>query len=382
MEEEKNYDVPVQNIKFNRIFLLSDLHFGVRANSLEWLNNQLLFFDQFYFPFLEKNVKKGDVFFMLGDWFDNRQLLDVNVVNKAVDIIYRISRILPVYLMTGNHDIYKKKETDVNSLVAFKFIPNVTIFEKPCIITNNKSKILVLPWIGESTEEEQYARRNADKAEYILAHTDMAGFKYDNGHSIVRGVNLRDIKGYRRIFSGHIHKRQEIDHMMYIGSPYHTKRGDIGNKKAVYIFDPDNDKVEFFENNLSSVFQRIRLEDLMEWTLEYASQVLANNYTDIIVPDKYVHLFNLTKFIDLLKGCPYKKIETTGEKVKTDDDFVGIIDGEDIKDILTLLEMSIGDLNLTTEMLVKLKMLNKEYYEKASKEETVIADLEYETEEN
>ena len=154
MEEEKNYDVPVQNIKFNRIFLLSDLHFGVRANSLEWLNNQLLFFDQFYFPFLEKNVKKGDVFFMLGDWFDNRQLLDVNVVNKAVDIIYRISRILPVYLMTGNHDIYKKKETDVNSLVAFRFIPNVTIFEKPCIITNNKSNILVLPWIGESTEEE------------------------------------------------------------------------------------------------------------------------------------------------------------------------------------------------------------------------------------
>ena len=39
-----NYEVSIENINFNRIFLLSDLHFGVRANSLEWLSNQLLFF--------------------------------------------------------------------------------------------------------------------------------------------------------------------------------------------------------------------------------------------------------------------------------------------------------------------------------------------------
>jgi len=369
MSEEKDYNVPVQNIEFNKIFLLSDLHFGVRANSLEWLNNQLLFFDQFYFPFLKENVQPGDVFFMLGDWFDNRQLLDINVMNRAVDVIYKLSTILPVYLMTGNHDIYKKNETDVNSLVAFKYIPNVNIIEQPIIITNNKSRILILPWIGNKEEEELYAKANSKKAEYIFAHTDMAGFKYDNGRSIVKGVNLRDIKGYKKIFSGHIHKRQQIDHMYYIGSPYHTKRGDIGNKKAVYIFEPDKNKLNFFENNLSSVFQRIKLEDLMEWTLDYASKVLANNYTDIIVPDKYIHLFNLTKFIELLKDCPYKKIETVGEKVKMDDDFIGIVDGDDIKDILTLLEMSIDELNHPLEMLVKLKMLNKSYYDKASKTE-------------
>jgi len=360
------YEVPIQNIAYKRIFLLSDLHFGVRANSLEWLNNQLHFFANFYFPFLKKNVKKGDVFFMLGDWFDNRQLLDINVMNKAIDVIYQISKLMPVYLMTGNHDIYKKHDTDVNSLAAFRFIPNVTIYEDPIIVTNGTSKILVLPWIGTKEEEEKYAKANSKKADFIFAHTDMAGFKYDNGRHIVKGANLRDIKGYKKIFSGHIHKRQTIDHMFYIGSPYHTKRGDIGNVKKVFIFDPDKNEVEGFDNTLSSVFQRIRLEDLMEWTLEYSCSVLANNYTDIIVPDKYIQLFNLTKFIELLEGCPYKKIETVGEKVKIDDDFIGIIDGEDIKDILTLLEMSIDDLGHTMDMLVKLKMLNKKYYEKAS----------------
>lgn len=363
------YEVSTLKIEYKRIFLLSDLHFGVRANSLEWLNNQLHFFANFYFPFLKENVKKGDCFFMLGDWFDNRQLLDINIMNKAIDVIYQISKIMPVYLMTGNHDIYKKNNTDVNSLAAFRFIPNVTIFEEPIIITNKNSKILILPWLSTKEEEEAFAKANIKNADYIFAHTDMAGFKYDNGRNIIKGANLKNIKGYKKIFSGHIHKRQQIDHMYYIGSPYHTKRGDIGNKKMVYIFDPNNDKLESFENNLSSIFQRIKLEDLMEWTLEYAISILANNYTDIIVPDKYVQLFNLTKFIELLEGCPYKKIETVGEKVKIDDDITGIIDGEDIKDILTLLEMNIDDLGHSMEMLIKLKMLNKQYYNKASNKE-------------
>jgi len=364
-----SYKVPEYNIKYNNIFLLSDLHFGVRSNSIEWLNNQLLFFNNFYFPFLNKHKKEGDVLFFLGDFFDNRQLLDINVMNKSIDIIFELSKRMPVYLITGNHDIYKKDETDVNSLIAFKFIPNVTIIEKPCIYTNGNSKILVMPWIGSKEEEEKYIENNRNNAEYILAHTDLSGFKYDSGRNILKGIDTDALKDFKKIFSGHIHKRQFKENMYYIGSPYHTKRGDIGNNKAVYIFNPDENKINLFENNMSSIFQRIKLEDLMEWTLEQAHEILENNYTDIIVPDKYVHLFNLTKFIDLLKGCNYKKIETVGEKVKLDDEVIGIIEGEDVKDILTLLEMSIDDLGIPNETLVKVKMLNKHYYEKASKTE-------------
>lgn len=58
-----NYEVNTINIKFEKLFLLSDIHFGVRANSLEWLNNQMNFFDNFYIPFLKKNAKKNDAFF-------------------------------------------------------------------------------------------------------------------------------------------------------------------------------------------------------------------------------------------------------------------------------------------------------------------------------
>ena len=362
------YEVPSINIPYKRIFLLSDLHFGVRGNSIEWIENQLKFFYDFYIPMLKEKKKAGDILFILGDWFDNRQLLDINVMNKSIDLVFDLADILPVYFMTGNHDIYKKNDTDVNSLAAFRFIPNVTIFEDPVLMTNGKTKILILTWTGNGEKEESYAKANS--SDYIFAHTDIAGFKYDNGLNIEKGARLQKLSGVKRLYSGHIHKRQEHKGSIYIGSPYSTKRSDIGNRKGVYIIDPETDQQEFIPNTISPIFQSIELEELMEMTLERTYKTLENNYTDIIVPDKYIQLFNLTKFIDLLSGCAYKKIETRGEQNKLDESFGEILDGEEIKDIVTLLENNIEILEQNMETIVKLKLLNREYYEKAKSSQT------------
>ena len=149
--------------------------------------------------------------------------------------------------------------------------------------------------------------------------------------------------------------------------------GDVYKRqKGYYIFFPEKNKIDFIQNKFSPIFQRIMLEDLMEWTLERAHKILENNYTDIIVPDKYIHLFNLTRFTELLEGCAYKKVETVGEKKKLEDTFGELMDGEEIKDIISLLENAIDDLGHQMEFLVKLKLLNKEYYDKASKDEELI----------
>ena len=361
-----SFNVPTEHIDYKNIFLLADLHFGVRANSLEWLQNHTKFFRKFYLPFLKKNVKPSDILFILGDWFDNRQLLDIYVMNTSIDIIIELAEILPVHIITGNHDIYKKYDTDVNSIIAFKFIPNVFIYEKPVVITNSVSKILILPWIGDEKVEESYVKNNP--RDYVFAHTNIAGFKYDNNRHIHKGANFTAIKGIKKLFSGHIHKRQEFKQFIYIGSPYHTKRSDISNQKGVYIFNPDENKHTFTPNPFSPIFQRIPLDTILELTLAEASKVFNNNYSDIIVPDKWIHLFNLTKFIDLLEDCNYKKIETIGERITLDDELNVLSGNLEIKDILTLLEMSIDDLGHKMEVLVKLKVLNKQYYEKASKE--------------
>jgi len=369
MIDLKQFKVDTEKIEYNRIHLLSDLHFGVRANSVEWLTNQDQFFRKFYIPYLKKNFKKGDILFILGDWFDNRQLLDIYIMNSSIDIVLDLAEILPIYFITGNHDIYKKYDTDVNSIIAFKYIPNIRIYEKPTIVTDGNSNILILPWIGNKEVEENYVRAN--KFDYVFAHADISGFKYDNGRDIrsTSAANLSKFKNIKRLFSGHIHKRQELGNFIYIGSPYHTKRSDIGNTKGIYLFNPVDNSFSFTPNDYSPVYQRIMLEGILELSLNDTLKLLENNYTDIIVPDKYIHLFNLTKFIDILRDCNYKKIETVGERKRIEDELSDALNGVETKDILTLLEMSISDLGHQMEILVKLKVMNKKYYEKASKED-------------
>ena len=367
MTSPSSFKVGSEKIDYKNIFLLSDLHFGVRANSLEWLQNHMRFFDEFYIHYLKKHMREGDVLFILGDWFDNRQLLDINVLNRSIDLVIELSEIIPLYFITGNHDIYKKYDTDVNSLRPFKNIPNVTVYEKPLVITNGESKILVLPWVGDEKMEEEYVRKNDHN--YVFAHTNIAGFSYDNGRQIHKGAKFTQIDGIKRLFSGHIHKRQEYQQYIYIGSPYSTKRSDIGNQKGVFKFNPATNKVSFTENKFSPLFQKVPLENILELTLNESVKIFNNNYSDIIVPDKHIHLFNLTKFVDLLDGCKYKKIETVGERKMLGDDLTEMVEGVDIKDILTLLENSIEDLQHQAEVLIKLKLLNKKYYELASKED-------------
>lgn len=368
MTDLKQFKVTSTYINYNRIFLLSDLHLGTRANSIEWIENIKSFFYDFYIPYLKESVREKDYLFILGDVFDSRQLLDIYVMNTAIDIITELSKILPLCVLTGNHDSYKKYDTNINSIIAFKNIPNVNIYNKPIIVTNDKSSILVLPWMGNKENEENYVRAN--KFDYIFAHTDITGFKYDNGKDIKNeyGLDIFKFKDIKRVFSGHIHKRQEINNFVYIGSPYHTKRSDIGNHKALYIFNPDENSYSFILNNFSPIFQRIYLEYILELSLEEAIKLLDNNYTDIIVPDKHIHLFNLARFIDVLKNCNYKKIETIAERKSSENELINILEGNEIKDILTLMEINISELNYPNDVQTKLKQINKNYYEKAAKD--------------
>ena len=117
------------------------------------------------------------------------------------------------------------------------------------------------------------------------------------------------------------------------------------------------------------MFQRVLLESILELTLDEALKLLENNYTDIIVPEKYIHLFSLTKFLDILKDCKYKKIETFPEKKKFESEFSNLLNDTDVKDILTMLEISIGEMGYHEETIVKLKTINRRYYENSSKEE-------------
>lgn len=350
---------------YNKLFLIADIHLGVRNNSLEWIDNIKNYFYNFLTPTLKNNISTNDnpCLIVLGDVFDNRQTMDINVMNIAFDLFIDISKILNIIILTGNHDIYKKINNDINSLRFLKTINNITVIEKPTILRLNNDlmkkplNIGIIPWLGYHKVESSYISEN--DIDYAMMHTDITGLTFDNGRVIYSGVTTNLFKG-KKIFSGHIHKRQESKRIIYVGSPYQLRRSDIGNDKGIYEFDVINETLKFHKNDYSPKFLRIKLEDILDYNLDKVQNIFNNNYIYIIISNKYVKQFNTSKLLNVLQNCNYKKIEFVVDK--NDDQQLNINENIVITDNLSeqliseIKGLDISDKN--KDLLIKLN----EYY--------------------
>ena len=359
----------------NRVILISDIHLGIRNASFEWIENMTKYFDNFFIPLIRKYKEAGDkcIVIVAGDYYDNRQHIDINVMNVGAEIMQKIAAEVEVFVSIGNHDIYKKKEVDISSVKIFKLFKNVKLIERLTTLeTAENRKFLIVPWVGDAKEETKILTRNKNVDFYIL-HSDIAGFKYDNGRQIINGVNISTIED-KKIYSGHIHKRQSTDVATYIGSPYHLKRSDIGNSKGIYsiVISPDGVKEEFVENNYSPKYLKVPLEDVLDYTLDKVKKIVYNNYVDIIIKRKWKNDINVSKLMEAMDYCKPRKIEIILDKLDTeftDDntlvtkdmsiedvsndkiDKLGKERGYSEEDIKKLKEMNAGYLNMAADLI-------------------------------
>ena len=310
-----------KNIKeFDRFILLSDIHFGVRSNSIEWIENIKDYFYNFFIPNVKKlsnNYKTSII--IAGDVFDNRQSLDIDVMNSAQEIIkdvLNINKNIQIYCILGNHDLYRKHKTDEKIRTSLKCLDinrfNI-ILDNKCVELKNSMKLLFVPWIGNTKTENEIVKKT--DADIIIMHTDINGAVYDNGRPITNGVNI-NLTNAKKIYSGHIHKRQESDRRTYIGTPYQTKRSDIGNDKGIYYITLTDDGFveDFILNDYSPKYIREKIEDLAELTMDELKPIFNNNYVDIVIKDIYLKDFSISKLIDALKDFSYKKVEVIVDK--------------------------------------------------------------------
>ena len=129
-----------------RVWILGDMHMGIRANSMEWLQIQEDFYENVFIPALKKHVQPGDVLVQVGDAFDNRQSINLKVLHYTVNLFERLGEILPTHVIVGNHDIWAKKSNDVSAIDSIKWIPNVHVYKEPVEYTWADKKILLMPW--------------------------------------------------------------------------------------------------------------------------------------------------------------------------------------------------------------------------------------------
>jgi metallophosphoesterase superfamily enzyme len=98
-----------------KIALITDQHFGVRNDSIQFHEYFSKFYSEFFFPFLQRNNIKTIV--ELGDLFDRRKYINFDSLSRSLeywfDPIKKAN--IDLHCIVGNHDIYYKNTNRINS---------------------------------------------------------------------------------------------------------------------------------------------------------------------------------------------------------------------------------------------------------------------------
>ena len=290
-----------------RIWILGDMHLGVRSNSLEWLEMQKDFYDNQFIPTLLENVKPGDILVQVGDVFDNRQSVNLKVLHYSIDLFERLGTILPTHAICGNHDIWAKKSNEVSSIDVLKWIPNVAIYKEPKEFEWNKRKVLLMPW-RRDTEHEVETIAEFPNAKIVFCHSEVRGIKLNKKVDNFHGVDAATYNRFDAVFSGHIHYRQRRGKLRMVGVPYELTRSDMDNTKGFDMIDLDTMQETFYENTISPKFVKFYLTQLYDTPLGTFKEMIRNNYVDLYVPSNVATSSALSRLINKIQKIS-RKIE-------------------------------------------------------------------------
>lgn len=261
-----------------RVAIFSDLHLGVHSNSAEWHNYAVEWANWFRDECIANNIK--DIIFC-GDWHHNRSEISVSTLQVSADILDILSE-FNLIAITGNHDLYYKHRTDVNSISIFKNRNNVTILEQYDKLEAFDRVISFCPWNTKVTDIQE--------SDVLFGHFEIETFKMNEYKVCEEGIKIKDLLSKSElVISGHFHTRHEktfgAGSILYVGNPFQMDFGDTGNKKGYYILDLDTLEYKFTPNNISPCYKKVSLSELVEEgdINAYVKDMLANNFVKLKV---------------------------------------------------------------------------------------------------
>jgi calcineurin-like phosphoesterase family protein len=158
-----------------RLWILSDTHFGKHAvDSEKWLLMMKSYFYDFFIPTLKSKIKPEDKLIFLGDLFDNRNSINLKIINEVIQLFEKLSQIIECHVLLGNHDMYLMNSSDINSPAVIKHIPNIHIYDKPKIIDLDGLKTLMMPWISGKDNEKAILEKYKG-CDLLFCHSDLNG---------------------------------------------------------------------------------------------------------------------------------------------------------------------------------------------------------------
>lgn len=321
-----------------KIAIITDTHYGCRRSSKVFHDYFQKFYDDIFFPELEKRGIKECIH--MGDAFDNRKSIDFWALDWARRNVYDKFRDLgvKVWQLAGNHDTYFKNTNEVNSIDSLlKDYTNVIPISSPDEYDINGFKAFMIPWICDDNIDETKKKIEKTKTNIAFGHLEITGFQLYPGCIQQSGIDKGFFNKFEFVFSGHYHTRSNDGQIYYLGNPYQMYWNDAGDIRGFNIFDTETYEMEFIPNPYT-MFEKVYYEDTPAEL--FKSHLYENKIVKLIVRKK-TDQKKFDKFVDKLLKSKAVDIKIT-ESLEVNDSEVDF-SGEKIEDTLTLLNKYIED---------------------------------------
>ncbi len=244
-----------------KIAIISDQHYGARADSTIFLDYFERFYVNIFFPTLkERNIK---TIVDLGDTFDRRKYINFGTLNRVRKMWFEPieENKYTLHSIIGNHTSFFKNTNEVNALhELFGNYKNIKIYKDPQEIDLDGLSVLVVPWINIENYERTINAIKHSKSKIVMGHLELSGFYMHKGIKNDSGMDKTIFNKFKQVFSGHYHHRSDDGKIFYLGSPYETTFADLKDTKGFHIFDTVTKKLEFIPNPYR-MFHRVYYDD-------------------------------------------------------------------------------------------------------------------------
>lgn len=268
-----------------KVAVITDMHFGVRSDSREFVE----FFEKCYGDFIVPYLLENDikVVFDLGDTFDRRKFLNLMTLRSSKKMWFDKLRDnnIEYHSLVGNHTIYYRNTNEVNTMdLVLEAYPNAIVYKDPTEIHMDGCDILMMPWINSTNSQHCFDMIRNTKCPVMFGHLEIKGFEMHKGVPSHEGYEPNLFDRFDVVASGHFHKKSSRGNIHYLGAPYEMTWSDYNCPRGFHIFDTKTREFEYIRNPFR-MFHKVIYDDSAKMEEPKFSH-LKNTYVKVIVSNK------------------------------------------------------------------------------------------------
>jgi DNA repair exonuclease SbcCD nuclease subunit len=354
-----------------KVAIITDTHFGARNDSQVFSNYFAKFYENIFFPTLEKRGIRTVIH--MGDVVDRRKFINYKTLFQMrhyfFDACY--GRYINLHMIIGNHDTFFKNTNSLNSMDCLRLHDDhqVHIYEEPTEVDFDGLKCLMMPWICDETREQSLKAIQDTKAQILFGHLEVKGFEMHIGSFSREGVDANLFQKFDMAMSGHFHHKSDNGNIYYLGNPYQITWSDYKDSRGFHIFDTETRELEFILNPLE-MFHKIYYDD-DKMTLESIQNEDYSKYKDCYVKVVVIKKNNPFWFDTLVDKLYKEDVGDISVVENFDEDFLmgdeNLID--EAEDTMTILSKYVNSLNIDNKK--ELDSLMQSLYTESLSVETV-----------